>query len=401
MGKIIHSAMRNRYISYNVRQFLADDYFISSALDPTADSDNFWKEAQKATGFPIDAFLEARIVLSELDINDGIADGASEAVWARISESNRKAAQKPAGNKAGGKRVLRYAVWFSAAACLAAIAVIGLRHGKSHSIADVQLSALSDKIELVMQGDRIELDSDNASISYDGTGTVSVDSKRYETKKTDETGTPLFNQISVPYGKRSLITLSDSSRIWVNSGTRMAYPSAFKPGRKREIFVDGEVFGEIFHDESRPFVIHTPNMRVEVLGTTLDVSDYSDRKERSVVLVDGSVRVKDGAVENLLTPNQMHYSDGGTLGAVTDTNVAYHISWRNGTLNFNKEPLGIIIGRVAKYYGVGIELPQEFADIAISGELCLCGEALPVIEALCETVGLRFVFENNSYKITL
>ncbi|MFR8355571.1 MAG: FecR domain-containing protein [Parabacteroides sp.] len=52
--------------------------------------------------------------------------------------------------------------------------------------------------------------------------------------------------------KRSFLELADGSKIWVNANTRVVYPVTFE-NKKREIYVDGEIYIEVFPDKERPF----------------------------------------------------------------------------------------------------------------------------------------------------
>lgn len=36
-----------------------------------------------------------------------------------------------------------------------------------------------------------------------------------------------YNQLFVPLGKNSSITFADGTKVWVNAGTRLVYPTTF------------------------------------------------------------------------------------------------------------------------------------------------------------------------------
>lgn len=69
-----------------------------------------------------------------------------------------------------------------------------------------------------------------------------------------------YNQIIVPKGKRSQIVLADNSKIWINSGSKVIYPRAFE-GKYREIYVEGEVYLNVTHDTSKPFIVNTSGLK--------------------------------------------------------------------------------------------------------------------------------------------
>lgn len=83
--------------------------------------------------------------------------------------------------------------------------------------------------------------------------------------------TPEWEEVLVPAGQRSELRLADGTLLWLNSGTRVTYPTHFN-GRQRKIFVDGEVYAEVMHDKRHPFVISAGDD--EVVMVRNDVAQY-------------------------------------------------------------------------------------------------------------------------------
>jgi ferric-dicitrate binding protein FerR (iron transport regulator) len=104
--------------------------------------------------------------------------------------------------------------------------------------------------------------------------------------------TPVFKQniVATQKGSKSNILLPDGTTVWINSDTRLTYEKSFGE-RKREVTLEGEAFFEVVHDKSRPFIVHTKNMDVRVLGTVFNVRAYNNEAEAQATLVSGSVEV--------------------------------------------------------------------------------------------------------------
>ena len=68
------------------------------------------------------------------------------------------------------------------------------------------------------------------------------------------------------------------------------YPTYFED-KKREIYVDGEIYIDVTPNPEKPFIIKTSDMGIKVLGTSFNVSAYRDDAEKSIVLVTGKVAV--------------------------------------------------------------------------------------------------------------
>ena len=134
----------------------------------------------------------------------------------------------------------------------------------------------------------------DVNIIYSHNGTVVVNSDTIDQRKTLEKERE-FNQLIIPKGKRTRLTLADGTHLWANSGTRVVYPSHFEKNRR-----------DVFRNESAPFIVKTKDFQVQVLGTVFNVSAYPSEGMSSVVLVKGSVNVKNYEKEQVkLAPGQL------------------------------------------------------------------------------------------------
>ena len=93
----------------------------------------------------------------------------------------------------------------------------------------------------------------------------------------------------IPYGETASLTLPDGTQLHLNSGSRIAYPSAFT-GKERRIFVEGELFADVAKNPRHPFVIQSGEVGIRVLGTRFNFKSYANTDCIEVLLVEGSVR---------------------------------------------------------------------------------------------------------------
>src|SRR5690606_846815 len=93
-----------------------------------------------------------------------------------------------------------------------------------------------------------------------------------------------------PSGKKSLITLSDGTRVYLNAASEIAYSDQFSDSL-RLVSLKGEAFFEV-ESEDRPFVVETMETRVRVLGTSFNVNQ-KDNGTVMVALITGKVKVND------------------------------------------------------------------------------------------------------------
>ncbi|MNK25648.1 fec operon regulator FecR [compost metagenome] len=142
-------------------------------------------------------------------------------------------------------------------------------------------------------------------------------------------------------GKVMKVTLPDSSTIWLNAGSEVSYPKDFHIRKTREIQLIGEAFFDVTHNQKRPFVVQSGNLKTIVYGTSFNVSSYKDNKQSSVTVKTGKVGVllKEDSLNKptiLLPGNKLVYHrDNGKLEKVNvyAEDVA---NWINGGLVFDQ-----------------------------------------------------------------
>jgi len=209
---------------------------------------------------------------------------------------------------------------------------------------------------------------------------------------------PVFNQLRVPYGKRAFLKLSDGTSLWVNTGTTVIYPTKFAKD-KREIYVEGEVFAEVFHDSSHPFIIKTEKLDVQVLGTVFNISAYKEDKQTNVVLVSGSVNVKPkNGKATVIKPNQL-FAYTEQASTLREVDVENYTSWHDGNYIFHNEPIENVLLRLSRYYNVTMKLPTSPSGISCSGKLELKDNLTQLLNGLSEISTMSFAVKDNEYRI--
>ena len=61
---------------------------------------------------------------------------------------------------------------------------------------------------------------------------------------------------------------------------RCFYIQHYFEDKKREIYVDGEIYIDVTPNPEKPFIIKTSDMGVKVLGTSFNVSAYREDVEK-------------------------------------------------------------------------------------------------------------------------
>ncbi|GAA0557757.1 FecR family protein [Chitinophaga japonensis] len=177
-----------------------------------------------------------------------------------------------------------------------------------------------------------------------------------------------YNTLLVPATRLYSITLADGTVVHMNAGSALRFPFAFN-SRRREVYVEGEAFFSVAPDAGRPFIVHTPQGDVTVLGTAFNISTYGNRFMLS--LVSGSVAIagRKGA-QAVLKPCRAAIMDSGGLLRETDFESEQVLGWLRGQYRFRQQSLREVCNVAERWYGVAIRLDnKELGQLKYSGIL--------------------------------
>lgn len=104
-------------------------------------------------------------------------------------------------------------------------------------------------------------------------------------------GRVVYNEVYVPLGSRSQITLSDGTRVWLNAGSKMRYPMNFS-STSREVILEGEAYFDVAKMRDKIFIVKTSDVNVKVYGTQFNIKAYADESIIQTTLVEGSLSVE-------------------------------------------------------------------------------------------------------------
>jgi hypothetical protein len=398
--------MFNQYHTYKAEDFLTDDYFVDSMLVPTPENETFWKILIDDNKINVDEFISAYMTLKGLHENKPeVSSERVAAVWDRISETNRR--------KVFTKKYVQF-IRYAAVAC-SIIGIVGFslfavlkneKNAQTPSIADfaheniIHTKQPTNQIRLVSGSNTFAVDGVQAKVEYDANGKLKVNKQSVAVNQSTNLVNEIkeFNQLRVPYGKRAFLKLSDGTSLWVNTGTTVTYPTEFAKD-KREIFVDGEVFAEVFHDSKHPFIIKTEKLDVQVLGTVFNVSAYKEDKQTDVVLVSGLVNVKPkNGKPTLIKPSQL-FAYTNQSSTLRNVDVENYTSWHDGNYIFHNEPIENILLRLSRYYNVTMKLPSSASGITCSGKLELKDDLNHLLNGLSEITSMSYAIKDNEYRV--
>ncbi|MDR1369024.1 MAG: FecR domain-containing protein [Dysgonamonadaceae bacterium] len=173
----------------------------------------------------------------------------------------------------------------------------------------------------------------------------------------DRTGAVAMQTLHVPAGQRISLTLADGSVVWLNSCTKLTYPTVFN-GNERHVTLEGEAYFDVAKDARKPFIVSSGNMEVKVLGTSFNLYGYPEEAFSRVSLIEGSLQVYAHGGEPagiVLCPNSEAIVGNGAI-SVTEIPDRNYFLWTKGIYSFENEVFRNILERLELYYDIHIDV---------------------------------------------
>ena len=267
------------------------------------------------------------------------------------------------------------------------------------------IEAGSTKATLELEnGERIDLMQENLERVIASRGVFVAEEEgegvTYETKDTVKRETE-WHTISVPVGGEYHFTLADGTMVWLNSASRVTFPTRFD-GEKREVYMEGEGYFEVEHRDGQPFVVHARKTSVEVLGTKFCVTAYPESQRIMTTLVEGAVNVTAGEREVVLSPGHQAVVDTLT-GMVTRREVtpSVYTSWIKGIFEYEDMSLEEIAAQLSRWYSVEFSFASpEVEERRFTGVARKDADLVSVLHMIEQTTNVRFVVQDRKVFVT-
>lgn len=229
----------------------------------------------------------------------------------------------------------------------------------------------------------------------------------------------LYNKISTPKGGQYQVILPDGSKVWLNAGSSLRFPTAFT-GKERQVELTGEAYFEVaklttLSDGGRvrvPFKVKTYDVSIEVLGTHFNVMAYADEKSINTTLLEGSVKVYapissfpkeraggEVATRNsqLLRPGQQAKVNGSIQLLNVDTEEI--VAWKNGFFQFNGADVKTVMGQIERWYDVEIDYEGKMPLKHFTGVISRNINVSKVLNMLELTGGVKFEIKGKKISV--
>ncbi|MDH6534643.1 FecR family protein [Parabacteroides sp. 52] len=389
-------------IKTNYKDFLQDTDFITWRLTNESHLEVYWQEYIQQHPALKEEFDRAIREFAHIQLNkQTLSDTEYNYLLEQIHTSAQHLQQK--------KRKLRI-LSYAAAACVLVLSAFSLLYSMNEQ--EEEFNLLSEdlivgenleeqEISLITDSQTTSFSKDvNVHIKADGSAVVQEIGEEVSTRvKTAESK---MNKLVVPYGKRSQLTLSDGTRVWVNSGSVLEFPSVFT-GKTREVNLVGEMYVEVAKDKQKAFIVNTSEFQAKVYGTQFNISAYRDNCSQSVVLVEGSVGIKTSAKEEtrLLPNDRLQLIDNKWTKEQVD--VSRYISWKEGYIVLKNTSIVDVLKQVERYYNLTFNIPEsnKLDALTCTGKIYLSDDLDNVMHTVSLLSSTRYKRENKTIYIDI
>jgi ferric-dicitrate binding protein FerR (iron transport regulator) len=400
----------NKYLEYTAEEMVDDRNFLIW-LNHLSENHELDKLLDENPHFAYN-INQAREIIKLLNVQEEpVFQDDINAMWENIARFDRVHQSK--------FRIRRYNQQLKYAAVIVFVLMLSaLGYWKIKQDVSRQMYAFrSDKIVqqsklILASGKEIDLKKDESTIQVNEQGhaiRINNDSLISLPSSSEKNAERAMNQIVVPFGKKSSVELADGTKVWLNAGSKMAFPDRFT-GSKREVFLEGEAFFNVTPDKSRPFFVRTKEIVIRVLGTKFNVSAYEADNEVMTVLVEGSVSMRENKGLNLLgkeTILKAHQIGSFNKADLTtkvndESQVEIYTAWTEGWFPFCKEPLSNVFKKVERYYNVQFVYSELFpSGDLISGKLDLKDSIEDVMKVLADVAKVTYRIDQKKIFIEL
>ena len=243
-------------------------------------------------------------------------------------------------------------------------------------------------------------------IEQDGVEINNNDGRLVYSKKDDQTLIkPSVNKLFTPKGGEYQLVLPDGTEVWLNSDSKLEYPSLFASDL-RIVKLSGEAYFKVAKNKQKPFVVQTENHNVRVLGTEFNISAYKEDQNQYTTLVEGSVAIDyqliDGQTKReLIKPNQQlvfHKTTGNVDIKEVDTYL--YTSWKDGRFVFRNENMESFMSKIARWYNVDIQFEnEEVKKHRFSGDLPKYEDMSDILRILELEMSLKIEVKDSNRNI--
>jgi ferric-dicitrate binding protein FerR (iron transport regulator) len=195
---------------------------------------------------------------------------------------------------------------------------------------------------------------------------------------------------------RRFMNLPDGSSVILNENSKLDYGGFGKNGR-REVFLRGEAYFDIKHDSSHPFIVHTGELKVTVLGTAFNINASPENDEVTITVTRGKVKVADNKHAYSIIPNQqVVYNKAHSQLTMKQVRADAVIEWKKEDLYFDDVSMADIANQLQERFRVSFTYSNENIKNCRFSATFLKSQTLEqILNVIAEFNHITYKFQNK------
>lgn len=164
----------------------------------------------------------------------------------------------------------------------------------------------------------------------------------------------------IPKGKKSVVTLSDGTKVKLNAGAKFEFPDSFAYTNERRVYLSGEAFFEVARDTLKPFIIQSDRVVTTVLGTSFNLLE--ENGDVSVAVLTGKVKVSanEESTAIFLRPGEeAKYNYKSNDITKHDIDVESVACWKDDIIYFHQSDFREVVEKLENWYGVELVIERK------------------------------------------
>lgn len=195
--------------------------------------------------------------------------------------------------------------------------------------------------------------------------------------------------------------LPDGTEVTLNKDSKLSYAASYDKNN-RDVFLDGEAYFDVVHNEKREFVVNAGDAKITVLGTVFSVKHKAGDDILKTSLVEGSVKFETSSQTIMLNPNkQILYNIRDNEITVEKFDPEIEVAWKDNLIRYKSVTFAEFISLLEKHYRVKIILPSEKLRISrLTGAIDASHSIDQILDMMKKNVNYEWEKEGDTYVIT-
>ncbi len=205
-------------------------------------------------------------------------------------------------------------------------------------------------------------------------------------------------------GEKASIYLTDSTQVFLNSGTTIRYGSHYNI-KERSVSLQGEAYFNVRTNPDMPFTVNLGRINVSATGTRFNVFSYDNDNRIEMTLEEGKINVLIDGKEpiELSSGQQVVYFTKTDTAIIRDVPTEIYTSWKENKLRLIDTPLEEALRKIARRYNVTFEirnrglLEMKYTATFIDESIEEVMQMLKAVSPIDYEINNRMTIEDDKY----